>query len=40
MAPVVGGKGGGRPDMAQGGGSEPSKITESLQFIKNYIKSL
>lgn len=40
MAPVVGGKGGGRPDMAQGGGSDPSKITESLQFIKNYIKSL
>ena len=40
MAPVVGGKGGGRPDMAQGGGSEPSKITESLQFIKNYIKTL
>ncbi|GEP84052.1 alanyl-tRNA synthetase [Staphylococcus piscifermentans] len=40
MAPVVGGKGGGRPDMAQGGGSEPSKITEALQFIKNYIKTL
>lgn len=40
MAPVVGGKGGGRPDMAQGGGSEPSKITDALQFIKNYIKSL
>ncbi|QRP96387.1 alanine--tRNA ligase [Staphylococcus condimenti] len=40
MAPVVGGKGGGRPDMAQGSGSDPSKITESLQFIKNYIKSL
>lgn len=40
MAPVVGGKGGGRPDMAQGGGTEPDKITEALQFIKNYIKSL
>lgn len=40
MAPVVGGKGGGRPDMAQGGGSEPENITESLRFIKNYIKSL
>ncbi|WP_438798050.1 alanine--tRNA ligase [Staphylococcus pseudintermedius] len=40
MAPVVGGKGGGRPDMAQGGGTEPGKITEALQFIKNYIKSL
>ncbi|WP_145467859.1 alanine--tRNA ligase [Staphylococcus pettenkoferi] len=40
MAPVVGGKGGGRPDRAQGGGSEPENITESLRFIKNYIKSL
>ncbi|ASE36230.1 alanine--tRNA ligase [Staphylococcus pettenkoferi] len=40
MAPVVGGKGGGRPDIAQGGGSEPENITESLRFIKNYIKSL
>lgn len=40
MAPVVGGKGGGRPDMAQGGGTEPKNITESLRFIKDYIKSL
>ncbi|MBU7216813.1 alanine--tRNA ligase [Staphylococcus gallinarum] len=40
MAPQVGGKGGGRPDMAQGGGTEPENITESLRFIKNYIKSL
>ena len=38
MAPVVGGKGGGRPDMAQGGGTEPENITESLRFIKDYIK--
>ncbi|MCG3412479.1 alanine--tRNA ligase [Staphylococcus massiliensis] len=40
MAPVVDGKGGGRPDMAQGGGTNPDKITDALQFIKNYIKSL
>ncbi|MEB6414211.1 alanine--tRNA ligase [Staphylococcus saprophyticus] len=40
MAPIVGGKGGGRPDMAQGGGTEPENITESLRFIKDYIKSL
>ena len=33
MAPVVGGKGGGRPDMAQGGGSQPENITESLSLI-------
>lgn len=40
MAPIVGGKGGGRPDMAQGGGTQPEKITTALQFIKDYIKTL
>lgn len=40
MAPIVGGKGGGRPDMAQGGGTQPENITEALQFIKDYIKNL
>ncbi|MGS0653683.1 alanine--tRNA ligase [Staphylococcus arlettae] len=40
MAPIVGGKGGGRPDMAQGGGTQPENITESLRSIKDYIKSL
>lgn len=40
IAPIVGGKGGGRPDMAQGGGTQPENITEALRFIKDYIKSL
>lgn len=40
MAPIVGGKGGGRPDMAQGGGTQPENIIEALRFIKDYIKSL
>ncbi|MCE3021725.1 alanine--tRNA ligase [Staphylococcus pasteuri] len=40
MAPIVGGKGGGRPDMAQGGGTQPENITESLRFIKDYIKNM
>ncbi|MDS4003972.1 alanine--tRNA ligase [Staphylococcus capitis] len=40
MAPIVGGKGGGRPDMAQGGGTQPENITEALHFIKDYIKNL
>jgi len=31
LAPVVGGSGGGRPDMAQAGGRETSKIDEALQ---------
>ncbi len=31
MAPVVGGKGGGKPDLAQAGGRDPSKIVEALE---------
>ena len=31
MAPVVGGKGGGKPDLAQAGGRDPSKIGEALE---------
>jgi alanyl-tRNA synthetase len=30
IAPIVGGKGGGRPELAQAGGSDPSKIDEAL----------
>ena len=29
-AAAVGGKGGGRPDMAQGGGSDATKLDEAL----------
>lgn len=38
MAEIVGGKGGGRPDMAQGGGTNPESITAALQFVEEYIK--
>jgi len=31
MAPVVGGKGGGKPDLAQAGGRDPAKIAEALR---------
>ncbi|MGV3771448.1 MAG: alanine--tRNA ligase [Verrucomicrobiales bacterium] len=31
IAPIIGGKGGGKPDAARGGGKEPSKINEALQ---------
>ena len=31
MASVVGGKGGGKPDLAQAGGRDPSKIDEALE---------
>ena len=31
IAPIVGGKGGGKPDMAEGGGNQPEKLDEALQ---------
>ncbi len=33
-AQVVGGRGGGRKDMAQAGGKDPSKLTEALQVAR------
>ena len=30
IAPIIGGKGGGRPDMAEGGGSVPEKLSEAI----------
>lgn len=30
LAPIVGGAGGGRPDFAEAGGKDPSKIDEML----------
>jgi len=34
VAPVVGGGGGGKPDMAQAGGKDPSKLAEALETAK------
>ena len=36
-AQAVGGKGGGRPDMAQGGGSDPSGIPAALSAALDYV---
>lgn len=38
VAPMVGGKGGGRPDMAQGAGSDPSKITQALDHVMQWVE--
>jgi alanyl-tRNA synthetase len=37
VAQQVGGKGGGRPDMAQAGGTEPAKLAGALQSVKNWV---
>jgi alanyl-tRNA synthetase len=38
VAKVVGGRGGGRPDMAQGGGNDPSKVPEALERALELVK--
>ncbi|HWY52333.1 MAG TPA: alanine--tRNA ligase [Chthoniobacterales bacterium] len=37
IAPIVGGKGGGRPESAQGGGTDPGKIDEALAEAKRLL---
>ncbi|MEX1103996.1 MAG: DHHA1 domain-containing protein, partial [Dehalococcoidia bacterium] len=34
VAAVAGGKGGGRPDIAQGGGTDPSRLPEALDTAR------
>jgi len=38
IAPIVGGGGGGRPDMAQAGGTQPEKIDEALAAVQKIIE--
>jgi alanyl-tRNA synthetase len=40
VAQQVGGSGGGRPDMAQAGGSDPSKLDEALKSVTAIVQSL
>ncbi len=37
VARQVGGKGGGRPDMAQAGGNDPSKLDEALSAVAEWV---
>ena len=37
VAGQVGGKGGGRPDMAQAGGSQPEKLPEALAAVPDWV---
>lgn len=38
VAKQVGGKGGGRPDMAQAGGTEPAKLDSALASVKDWLQ--
>ncbi|MDX8410948.1 MAG: alanine--tRNA ligase [Mariprofundaceae bacterium] len=38
VAVIVGGKGGGRPDMAQAGGTEPGKLSEALASVLHIVE--
>ena len=38
IAPIVGGKGGGKADMAEGGGTEPDKLLEAIEASYGVIE--
>lgn len=39
IAPIVGGGGGGKPDLAQAGGKQPERLTEALEAARDWIRS-
>ena len=40
LAPIVGGKGGGKPDLAQAGGKDPDRLNEALDQAPNALKEI
>ncbi len=40
IAPIVGGRGGGKPDMAEGGGTEPGKLAEAIEASYRVIEKM
>jgi alanyl-tRNA synthetase len=40
IVPIVGGRGGGKPDMAEGGGSEPDKLSEAIDASYKVIENM
>ncbi len=40
VAPIVGGGGGGKPDMAQAGGKSPDKLSEALEVARRSIREM
>ena len=39
LAPIVGGGGGGKPDMAQAGGQNPAKLDEAMARAKELVQA-
>jgi alanyl-tRNA synthetase len=39
VAQQIGGKGGGRADMAQGGGTEPDKLPAALESVRSWVEA-
>jgi alanyl-tRNA synthetase len=39
LAQAVNGKGGGRPDMAEGGGKDPSRLDAALEKLRRDVES-
>jgi alanyl-tRNA synthetase len=40
LAPLVGGRGGGKPDMAEGGGSQPDKLADALAASYGVVEKM
>jgi alanyl-tRNA synthetase len=40
IAPIVGGRGGGKPDMAEGGGTEPNKLQDAIEASYSVIEKM
>jgi alanyl-tRNA synthetase len=40
IAPIVGGRGGGKPDMAEGGGARGEKLGEALQASYDVVERM
>jgi len=40
IVPIVGGKGGGRPDMAEGGGTDPGRLSEAIDASYAVIEKM
>ena len=40
MAPILGGTGGGKPDLAQSGGKDPGKLDTALEALYGIVKKI